>query len=93
MAYTVNNTQGSVVATVADGTIDSTTTSLTFIGKNYAGYGEIQNENFLKLMENFANSSQPTSPQAGQCWWDTGTTLLKVWLYNWAPIPCTLGGR
>ena len=79
MAYTVNNTQGSVVATVADGTIDSTTTSLTFIGKNYAGYGEIQNENFLKLMENFANSSQPTSPQAGQCWWDTSTTLLKVW--------------
>ena len=79
MAYTVNNTQGSVVATVADGTIDSSTTSITFIGKNYAGYGEIQNENFLKLMENFANSTQPSAPQAGQCWWDTSTTLLKVW--------------
>jgi hypothetical protein len=79
MAYTVNNTQGSVVATVADGTIDTSTTSITFIGKNYAGYGEIQNENFLKLMENFANPTQPSTPQAGQCWWDTSTTLLKVW--------------
>jgi hypothetical protein len=79
MAYTVNNTQGSLIATVSDGTIDTSTTSLTFIGKNYAGYGEIQNENFLKLMENFANSTQPSAPQAGQCWWDTSTTLLKVW--------------
>ena len=43
---------------VDDGTIDQTT-SLRFVGKNYAGYGEIQNENFLHLLESFASSNSP----------------------------------
>ena len=51
MAYTVNKTDGSVLTTVADSTLD-TTSDLTLIGKNYAGYGEIQNENFVYLLEN-----------------------------------------
>jgi hypothetical protein len=58
MAYTINNTSGTVLATVADGTID-TTTDLTLVGKNYAGYGEFLNENYIKLLENFANTSAP----------------------------------
>ena len=52
MPYTINRYNGTVVTTVADGTVD-TTTDLKLIGKNYAGYGEIQNENFLFLLENF----------------------------------------
>ena len=44
MAYTVNNFDGTLIATVEDGTIDNTT-NLRFIGKNYAGYGEVLNEN------------------------------------------------
>ncbi len=78
MAYTINNTAGTVLATVADGTID-TTTDLTLIGKNYAGYGEFLNENYVKLLENFANTSAPGSPVAGQMWWDTTNSLLKVY--------------
>ena len=78
MAYTINKTNGSVVATVADGTID-TTTDLTLVGKNYNGYGEFLNENTIKLLENFANTSAPTSPIAGQLWWDTTNSLLKVY--------------
>jgi len=78
MAYTVNKTNGSVLTTIADGTIDNTS-DLTLIGKNYSGYGELLNENLVKLMENFANSSQPTSPLGGQLWWDTTNTLLKVY--------------
>ena len=78
MAYTINKTNGSVVATVADGTID-TTTDLTLVGKNYNGYGEFLNENTVKLLENFANTSAPTSPIAGQLWWDTTNSLLKVY--------------
>ena len=69
MAYTVNKT---------DGTID-TTTDLTLIGKNYAGYGEFFNENLVKLLENFANTSAPASPIAGQMWWDKTNNLLKVY--------------
>jgi hypothetical protein len=78
MAYTVNKTNGSVLATVSDGTIN-TTTDLVLIGKNYAGYGEFLNENYVKLLENFANSSAPSSPLAGQMWWDTTNSLLKVY--------------
>lgn len=78
MAYTVNKTNGSVLTTIADGTIDNTS-DLTLIGKNYSGYGEILNENLVKLMENFASSTAPTSPLAGQLWWDTSSGLLKVY--------------
>jgi len=78
MAYTVNKTNGTILATVADGTID-TTSDLTLVGKNYAGYGEFLNENSIKLLENFANSSAPSSPLAGQLWWDTTNSLMKTY--------------
>jgi hypothetical protein len=78
MAYTVNKTNGGVLATVSDGTIDSST-DIKFIGKNYSGYGELLNENFVKLLENFSNSSAPSAPLAGQIWWDSSNSLLKVY--------------
>jgi len=78
MAYTVNKTNGSVLATVSDGTID-TTTDLVLVGKNYAGYGEFLNENYVKLLENFANTTAPAAPVAGQMWWDSSGNLLKVY--------------
>lgn len=78
MAYTINKTNGGVLTTIADGTIDNTS-DITLIGKNYSGYGEILNENFVKLMENFASSSQPASPLAGQLWWDLSNNSLKVY--------------
>ena len=78
MAYTVNKTDQTILATVADGTID-TTTDLTLIGKNYAGYGELLNENLVSLLENFSNSTAPSSPIAGQMWWDKTNNLLKVY--------------
>lgn len=78
MAYTINKTNGAVLTTIADGTIDNTS-DITLIGKNYSGYGEILNENFVKLMENFASSSQPASPLAGQLWWDLTNNSLKVY--------------
>ena len=78
MPYTINKYNGAVVATVADGTIDSTT-DLKLIGKNYAGYGEVQNENFLFLLENFANTTQPPKPIPGQLWFDSGNSKLKFY--------------
>jgi hypothetical protein len=77
MAYTVNNTQGAVVATVAENTFD-TTTSLTLIGQNKSNFGEKFNENMIFLLENFANSSAPASAITGQLWWDTASKLLKI---------------
>ena len=77
MAYKVDKFNGTFLVNVADGSID-TTTDLRFIGKNYAGYGEVQNENFLHLMENFANTSPPSKAQIGQIWYDSTSTVKKI---------------
>jgi hypothetical protein len=78
MAYQVNRYNGSFLVSVADGTIDNTT-NIRFVGKNYAGYGQVQNENFLHLMENFAGASQPSKPVSGQIWYDSTDRKIKVY--------------
>lgn len=78
MAYTINKTDGTELTVLQDATVD-TTTSITLVGRNYIGYGEIQNENFLFLLENFANDAAPSTPIAGQIWFDTTTRTLKVY--------------
>ena len=62
--YIVNTTNGNIAATINDGVAD-TTTDLSLIGKNYANYGELVNENFVRLLENFANDTAPTKPITG----------------------------
>jgi hypothetical protein len=79
MAYQVNKTDGTIVATVADGQLDQLSTDLTLIGKNYSGFGEALNENFIKLLENFAGTSRPTKPIRGQIWFDVSELKLKVY--------------
>ena len=81
MAYTVNKTNSATSPnqyTVQDGVLN-TQTNLNFVGKGYAGYGEIIAENFLHLMENFANTSAPTKPITGQLWWDSTNNKLQVY--------------
>jgi hypothetical protein len=79
MAYQINKTDGTVVATVADGQIDTLSTDLTLIGKNYSGFGEALNENFIKLLENFSSTTRPTHPIRGQIWFDVSELKLKVY--------------
>ena len=78
MAYTINLTDGSIFATIADGTIN-TSSSMILVGKNYAGYGEFLDENFIHLLENGANNTAPGAPLTGQLWWDKTNNLLKVY--------------
>jgi hypothetical protein len=77
MSYTINKTDGTILTTVEDGTLD-TTTDLRLIGKNYSNFGEIFNENLIALLENFANSTAPTKPLRGQLWYDTSNSRLNV---------------
>lgn len=77
MPYILNKTNGSSFLTVNDGAIDNST-SLTFVGRNYSGYGEIVNENFLRLLENFSNATAPERPLVGQIWYDSGSRRLNV---------------
>jgi len=78
MAYQVDKFNGTFLTSVEDGTID-TTTDLRFVGKNYAGYGEVQNENFLHILENFANTTAPPKAVEGQIWYDSGNKKLKFY--------------
>ena len=90
MAYKLNNTFGTLLVTLADGTIDVATTDLTLIGKGYAGFGEKLNENLIKLLENFNNTSAPTNKQQGQLWYDKTNNQINVYTGSkWKPVGST----
>ena len=78
MSYKINKTDGTLLVDLVDGRIDVDTTDLTLIGRNYTGYGERFNENFIKLLENFSNSAAPANPLEGQLWYDTSEGRLKI---------------
>ena len=81
MAYQIDNFRGQFLTTVDDGTINNAT-DLKLVGKNYAGYGEVQNENFVHLLENFASSQAPGKPIPGQLWFDASTGAEKLKFYD-----------
>jgi hypothetical protein len=86
MPYILNKTDGTQITIVQDASLDLTT-DLIFVGRNYAGYGEWQNENFLKLLENFSNTIPPSKPIDGQLWYDTTNKRLNVFDgANWKSI-------
>lgn len=82
MPYILNKTNGVVLTVLEDASLDNST-NLTFVGKNYSGYGEVVNENFLKLLENFANTTQPSRPILGQLWFDSSPDVQSLkFCYN-----------
>lgn len=78
MAYVIDRYNGTTLTTVENGTID-TTLDIRLIGKNYAGYGEVQNENFVHLLENFSGESKPPRPVSGQLWYDSANKKVKFY--------------
>ena len=76
MPYNINKYDGTLVAVVEDGTVDNTL-DISLIGRNYAGYGEVQNENIVHLLENFASGTAPSRKITGQIWYDTSVKKLK----------------
>ena len=78
MPYVLNKSNGRVFITIPDGSIDQST-ALTFLGKNYAGYGQVIGQNFLYLLENFASITEPKNPIQGQLWYDAGNLQLKIY--------------
>ena len=79
MSYKLNKSDGELLVELADGIIDTTTTDITLVGKNYRGFGEFINENFIKIVENFAGTATPGKPLTGQLWYDSGEARLKLY--------------
>lgn len=79
MVYNVTKYNGQPLATVQDSTLDTTSTSITLIGRNAVNYGLALNENFVALLQSFANTSPPPQPQQGQIWFDTVADAIKVY--------------
>jgi hypothetical protein len=86
VAYTITLSNGTLLTTIVDATVDNTT-SLTLVGRNYPGYGTAIASDLVHMLENWANTTSPTSPLTGQLWYDTTTSLLNI--YDgaaWNPI-------
>jgi hypothetical protein len=78
MAYTIVKSDGTVLTTVPDGTINTTSTSVGLPGRNYAGYGQTLDTNFVHQLENFADTTPPANPIRGQLWYNTNNSTLYV---------------
>jgi len=88
MSYIINNSRGQVLAVIADGTVNTTATDLSLVGRALTDYGTYENENYVYLLENFANSTAPLRPVLGQLWYNI--TLDAISTYGtgnaWIPL-------
>jgi hypothetical protein len=78
MPYIINNYNGQQLSVVSDGTIDETT-DIRLIGRNYAGFGEVLNENLVHILQSFAGPNEPPKPLAGQVWYDSANKVIKFY--------------
>jgi mucin-19 len=99
MAYTIVKSDGTVLTTIAEGTINTTSTSLGLPGRNYAGYGQALDTNFVHLLESFASTSPPINSLRGQLWYNTNNATLYVCpvdnetnAANWTALSSTSSG-
>jgi hypothetical protein len=79
MSYIINNSRGNVVAIIADGTVNTTATDLALVGRAVTNYGTSENENYVYLLENFANSTAPLQPILGQLWYNSNTDIISAY--------------
>jgi hypothetical protein len=88
MSYIINNSRGQIVAVVADGTVNTTATDLSLVGRGLTDYGTFENENYVYLLENFASPSAPPRPILGQLWYNSATDILSAYTSTgtWAAI-------
>lgn len=86
MPYTINLSNGNLLTIISDDTLD-TSTSLTLLGRSFVGYGEIVAEDLVYLLENFANTTPPSNPLAGQLWFNTSSGVMNYYSgSSWQPV-------
>lgn len=86
MTYNINKSDGLPLVSIQDNTIDTTATSLSLFGRNVLNYGQAVNQNFVSLLQNFANNISPANPLQGQLWYDTTRNVIRIYDSNWKSI-------
>lgn len=89
MSYSIKTSDGGTTIVVEDQSLNTTSTSLSLIGKNFVGFSQYIAEDFLHLLENFANSTEPANKLKGQLWLDTSNGLSQLKIYdgsNWLQV-------
>jgi hypothetical protein len=79
MPYYITKSNGDALVTVEDGTVDTSSTDIALLGKNYPTYGLSLNQNFIKLLENFSNIDEPANPLFGQLWYNSNNKSLNLY--------------
>jgi len=79
MSYIINNSRGQLLVVVPDGTVNTTATDLSLVGRGVTEYGTAENENYVYLLENFANSTAPLQPILGQLWYNSSTDEISTY--------------
>jgi hypothetical protein len=90
MPYTIIKSDGNLFLTLEDGQLDVNSTSITLVGKNVINYGQYENTNLIRILENFANTSSPPFPLTGQLWFDKTADILRLNVFNgtnWIGVP------
>ena len=83
MPYNIQPTDTSKpTVNIADGVVDTTSTSIPLVGKNHQGYGDEIATAFFRMLENFANNTAPNAPVDGQLWYDSNLKTLKVFVID-----------
>lgn len=78
MSYVIKKSDGTTFTTIGEGLTDESS-SLILVGKNVSNFGVAQNQNFLRLLENFASDIEPPNKMRGQAWYDTNSRTLKFY--------------
>jgi len=87
MSYKITLTNGTTLFQLADGVVDTSNTSISLVGKNSVNFGEAQNNDFVHILENFANSVAPSNPLTGQLWYNSANNSLSVYSVGlWEPL-------
>jgi microcystin-dependent protein len=87
MSYKITLTNGTTLFQLADGVVDTSNTSISLVGKNSVNFGEAQNNDFVHILENFANSTAPSNPLTGQLWYNSANNALSVYsVGTWEPL-------
>lgn len=82
MSIKVLHSNGDFFLTLGDQQINRVDSPLALIGRGAVDYAPAMTQNFVNLLENFANPTAPTPAQIGQLWFDSANNTMKVFDVN-----------